>query len=190
MTNQTKVLIVIGLIIAIVIGFSLTQSNTPEAVTTGTSGAVSEAEMNEEGEAMVDEMDEDMMDATEVGAGMMDEETMSDDMMDDEAVSAGTGAYLAYSPEAVAASDADSIILSFSATWCPSCRTLDTNINENLSSIPAGVEIYKVDYDTNVALRQQYGVTTQHTMVQVDSNGTQIQKWSGGSTLDSLIARI
>lgn len=187
MTTQTKVLIFIGLALVVVIGFSLTQGNAPEAATTGTNGTISEAEMNENSENMVDRVDGEMMNKVEAEGDMM-----KDDKMMDDATTAGVGggAYLVYSPEAVANSNADNILLTFSANWCPSCRTLDKNINENFSSIPAGTEIYKVDYDTNVALRQKYGVTTQHTHVLVDNNGVLIKKWSGGNTLSELVANI
>jgi len=199
METQTKVLIFIGLIIAVVIGFSLLQSDEPTAVTTTSSDTMSEESMDTNEAGMMDETEGDMEAAMEEGMmdddmDMMDDgEMMDDDMMDAaeptaQATSAGT--YLAYSPEAVASSNADNILLTFSASWCPSCRTLDANITENLSSIPAGTEIYKVDYDTNVALRQQYGVTTQHTHVLINSEGELIKKWSGGNTLDDLVASI
>jgi len=100
------------------------------------------------------------------------------------------GAYLAYDSTAVADSAAEHIVLNFHATWCPSCRALDTDINENLAAIPGGVEIYKVDYDSNVDLRQQYGVTTQHTLVVIAADGTMIDTWRGGNTLDSIITKL
>ncbi len=193
METQTKVLIIIGLTIAIVIGFSLSQSrDTPEAVTGTNDDALVEDSMEATDGMMVDEVEGEMADAVkEEGEEMMKDEEMSDEMMKDEPTAqAGVGAYVAYSPEAVANSEAENILLTFSATWCPSCRTLDKNITENLSSIPAGTEIYKVDYDSNVALRQQYGVTTQHTHVLIDNNGEMIKKWSGGNTLGDLVASI
>ena len=57
--------------------------------------------------------------------------------------------------------------LNFHADWCPQCRSLDADINANLSQIPAGVTIVKVDYDDNQDLRQEYGVTQQTTFVRI-----------------------
>jgi thiol-disulfide isomerase/thioredoxin len=98
-----------------------------------------------------------------------------------------TGSYLTYNAEAVSNSEAENIILFFHATWCPSCRTLDSDININLSAIPTGTEIYKTDYDTNVELKKKYGVTSQHTLVLIKKDGTMIKKWSGGGTLSSIL---
>jgi thiol-disulfide isomerase/thioredoxin len=66
-------------------------------------------------------------------------------------------------------------ILFFHASWCPQCRALDKSINEG--TIPGGVTIFKVDYDTNQVLRQQYGVTIQTTLVKIDNNGKLIAKY-------------
>lgn len=66
-------------------------------------------------------------------------------------------------------------ILFFHASWCPQCRALDKSITEG--QIPAGVTIFKVDYDTNQVLRQQYGVTIQTTLVKIDDNGKLVAKY-------------
>jgi len=97
------------------------------------------------------------------------------------------GQYLDYDASAVANSEAENIVLVFTATWCPSCRALDANISKNLNNIPADTEIYKVDYDTQTELKKKYGITMQHTMVVIDKEGNMINKWSGGTTLDHLL---
>ncbi len=66
-------------------------------------------------------------------------------------------------------------ILFFHAPWCPQCRDLESDIKS--SGIPDGVTIIKVDYDTNQALRQKYGVTLQTTVVLVDDEGKAIKKF-------------
>jgi thiol-disulfide isomerase/thioredoxin len=200
METQTKILSAIGLILVVAIGFSLISSDEPAAVTNSTGANLSESElesevvmMEEKGTADEEVMmisEEKMMDESTVGSGEMMKET---EMRNEGAgaVAAPTaGKYLAYSPQAVANSGADTILLTFSASWCPSCRALDKNINENLGRVPRGTEIYKVDYDTNVALRQQYGVTMQHSHVLISRDGTLIKKWSGSNTLTELLAGI
>lgn len=100
------------------------------------------------------------------------------------------GSYEAYSEDKIARAANGTVVLFFHAAWCPSCRALNTNIESNRSEIPAGVSILKTDYDSETELRKKYGVTTQHTLVQVDKDGNLIKKWSGGSTLDSIISQI
>jgi thiol-disulfide isomerase/thioredoxin len=150
--------------------------------------STTETEMLEEKMEMEERMD---------GGAMMDSEKMlneDEEMMDTDTevqvMNKSTGGYFPYNAEAVSNSAADTIVLSFSATWCPSCRAFDADVTKNLNAVPESVEIFKVDYDTNVALRQKYGVTTQHTFVQIKSDGTQIKKWTGGNTLASVLAQI
>lgn len=100
------------------------------------------------------------------------------------------GSYEAYSADKIARAADGTLVLFFHAAWCPSCRALNSNIESNRSQIPTGVSILKTDYDSETDLRKKYGVTTQHTLVQVDKDGNLIKKWSGGSTLDSIISQI
>ncbi len=131
-------------------------------------------------------MADDMSD-TPKSVAMMGDDTMKKDMP----ASAATGSYTTYSAAAVAAAaTAGDAVLFFYASWCPSCRTLEGDIKNQLTSIPAGLTIFNVDYDTSTALKQKYGVTTQHTLVQVSADGTLIKKWSGGSTLASVVAQV
>jgi len=82
------------------------------------------------------------------------------------------------------------IILFFKASWCPSCRVLDSNIKENLKDVPEDVVLLELDYDKETDLKKQYGVTTQHTLVYVDSEGNMIKKWSGGNRLQDVLNQI
>jgi len=104
-------------------------------------------------------------------------------------VKAGVGSYGVYSPEKIALAKTDDVVLFFHASWCPSCRTLNTDIEKNVSMIPASMTILKADYDKETELKKKYGVTTQHTLVQVDKDGNLIKKWSGGSKLENLISQ-
>ena len=100
------------------------------------------------------------------------------------------GSYEAYSPEKLALADNGDVVLFFRASWCPTCRALDSDIRTNINSIPPNVIILDVDYDNSTTLKQKYGVTYQHTLVQVDSSGNQIAKWTNSPTLVSLITNI
>ena len=130
-------------------------------------------------------MEKDMMDDGSVSE--LPDETM---LKPDTEAPLAAGIYTTYNADAVANSNGENILLFFHASWCPSCRTLDKDISANEANIPTGTEIYKVDYDSSVSLRQKYGVTTQHTLVEIDKNGNLIKKWSGGNTLNSVITQL
>ena len=103
---------------------------------------------------------------------------------------ASKGSYETYSPEKLALAANGDVLLFFHAAWCPICRGIEAEINADVSTIPDGVYILKVDYDTAIALRQKYGVTVQHTFVQVDASGNALQKFSDASNLSGVLARI
>lgn len=98
--------------------------------------------------------------------------------------------YVTMNPDQIIYSTETKTILFFAASWCPSCRILDRNILQNMTMIPADVTIIKVDYDTATELKKRYGITRQHTLVQVNETGESIHTWSGGSTLTSLLGQI
>lgn len=116
--------------------------------------------------------------------------TKNESVVNSNGVNTVAGSYESYTPDKLAFAETGNVVLFFRASWCPSCRTLDKDINENLSSIPADLKILNVDYDNSSELKQKYGVTTQHTLVQVDKDGNMISKWSGSPTLSSLISQI
>lgn len=101
------------------------------------------------------------------------------------------GSYEAYAPEKVAMASAEhDVVLFFRASWCPTCKAVDADIKANLGNIPSGLSILDVDYDAATALKQKYGVTYQHTFVQVDANGKLVKKWSGSPTLAALVKEV
>jgi hypothetical protein len=48
----------------------------------------------------------------------------------------------------------------------------------------------KTDYDSNIDLRKKYGVTSQHTFVQIDSSGNLIKKWVWGRDVQDITERL
>ncbi len=101
------------------------------------------------------------------------------------------GSYETYTPEKVSmASTTHDVVLFFRASWCPTCRAVDSDIKSNLSKIPSSLTILDVNYDDSTLLKQKYGVTYQHTFVQVDKDGNLIKKWSGSSTLALIVSEI
>ncbi len=100
------------------------------------------------------------------------------------------GKYENYNQDKIAMAENGKVVLFFHASWCPSCRSLNSDIENNLNSIPEGVLILKTDYDKEVDLKRKYGITTQHSLVQVDKDGNLIKKWNGGSKLEDIISNI
>lgn len=100
------------------------------------------------------------------------------------------GSYEAYAPEKLALAETGKVVLFFRASWCPTCRALDADIKAHIEDVPEGVTILDVDYDKSTALKQKYGVTMQHTLVQVDAKGNLITKWTGSPTLMALAENI
>lgn len=125
--------------------------------------------------------------------GMKDAAMMEKDgamMENDTAMMAKAGSYETYEASKLAMAKEGDVVLFFRASWCPTCRALDADIKKNLSAIPVGVTILDVDYDRYADLKKQYGVTTQHTLVQVDADGKEIAKWVGSATLAELAKNV
>ena len=99
------------------------------------------------------------------------------------------GSYQAYDSGKLANAKTGKVVIFFAASWCPDCRKLDGDITAHLGQIPAATTILKADYDKEVALKQKYGVTYQHTLVQVDQDGNMLKKWSASPTLADLITK-
>lgn len=74
------------------------------------------------------------------------------------------------------------VVLFFNANWCSTCKIARDNIQSNLKSIPSDLAIVIVDFDNETDLRKRYGVTIQHTFIQIDKNGNELAKWAGSTT--------
>ncbi len=121
----------------------------------------------------------------------MTEDTMSEDTMASDDAMAASGAYITLVDYEGSKDmyDAGTVVLFFHAAWCPTCKATEENLNADPASIPEGLAIVKVDFDDSDDLRQQYGVTTQHTFVQVDADGNELAKWTGTLTAQDIDAQ-
>jgi thiol-disulfide isomerase/thioredoxin len=79
-------------------------------------------------------------------------------------------------------------VLFFKASWCPSCVSAAKRFGEDSEELK-DVNLVVVDFDKSGELKVKYGVTYQHTFVQVSSDGSSIVKWNGGAT-DKLLTSI
>jgi thiol-disulfide isomerase/thioredoxin len=94
------------------------------------------------------------------------------------------GSFSSYDSAKLVNAEKGKVVLFFSAAWCPTCQ--EANKNLNASSAPEGLTLLKLDYDNSNDLKKKYGVTYQHTYVQVDKDGNLIKKWSGSTTYDQI----
>ncbi len=85
-----------------------------------------------------------------------------------------------------AAYEGSKVVYFFHASWCSSCRATEKAIAE--TGVPAGLTLVKADYDSDTELRQRYGVTTQHTFVQVGPDGERLGIWTGSPDGAAILA--
>lgn len=99
--------------------------------------------------------------------------------------------YLDYSETNLADSQAKGeTVLFFAATvWCQTCAELEEEIISRQEDIPEDITILKVDYDNNLEMNRKYGVTAQHTLVVLNQDGEEINRWVGGD-LDYLLNQV
>lgn len=128
-------------------------------------------------------------------AAMPKDESVMAPADSDEKMMKKEGAYAPFSPEVLASSANSRRVLFFYANWCPTCKPVDVSFSKNMTQIPDDVTVIRVNYnDTETDqvekdLAQKYGVTYQHTFVQIDAQGNEVTKWNGGD-IDELLSNI
>lgn len=118
----------------------------------------------------------------------MEGEKMMDEKMTD-------SRYVQYSKFALDSASGNRRVLFFYASWCPTCKPADASFTQNVSKIPEDLTLIRVNYNDPETdqeeknLAKKYGITYQHTLVQIDSNGREVAKWNGGQ-IDELLSNI
>jgi thiol-disulfide isomerase/thioredoxin len=79
-------------------------------------------------------------------------------------------------------------VLLFAADWCPTCQADLKELNTSGSRL-GNITVVVVDYDKAADLKARYGVTYQHSYVQIDATGKKLALWSGGG-IDGILAHI
>ena len=82
------------------------------------------------------------------------------------------------------------VVLFFYAAWCPTCRSAHNNIQETTHEIPTDVVILRTDYDQEKVLKNKYGVSYQHTFVQVAEDGSVVTKFHGGRDVSAIVTNL
>ncbi len=103
--------------------------------------------------------------------------------------------YVQYSKSALVSASGKRRVIFFYASWCPTCKSADVSFTQNESKIPSDLTLIRVNYndpDTDQEekdLAKKYGITYQHTFVQIDSTGKEVTKWNGGQ-INELLSKI
>jgi len=121
--------------------------------------------------------------------GATDDMATSEPMDDMSADAMAAGAYLTLDEYQNQMADraGTTVVYFFHADWCPSCRATEDSLTT--AGVPDGLTVVKIDYDTATDLKREYGITQQHTFVQVDEDGAQLAKWTGSVTGDDIKAQ-
>jgi thiol-disulfide isomerase/thioredoxin len=109
-----------------------------------------------------------------------------------EGVYANTAGYISYetysaSPEKYSASN---VVLFYNAYWCSTCKAARDGFESGMDTMPEDLTIVLVDFDENTEMRKKYDVIVQHTFVQIDSAGNELQRWYGSTTVAEIEEKI
>lgn len=178
---MNKVIIIIGIVILVLIGGGLYNANQKSE----------QAKMASEKAAMEEKKATDEVNPyatkTQEQIAMEKQKAMTDKNIN--------ARYVPYSKAAYDESADKRRVLYFYATWCPSCKIANEDFTANPNKIPEDVIVIRINYndpDTDQEekdLAKKYGITYQHTFVQVDAQGKELTKWNGGQT-DELVTNI
>ena len=149
--------------------------------TSATSSAMSTSSEAPETSAAMDKDAKDGMKKDSMEKDSMEKDAMEKDSMEKDAMNKGGEfvTYEQYMEHSDAAMHHDGrTVLFFDASWCPDCQKLKNALSSEHDVIPADVTVVDVDYDSHNDLRKQYGVTMQHTFVEVDAQGNKVSSWS------------
>ncbi|WP_314929630.1 thioredoxin domain-containing protein [Corynebacterium argentoratense] len=149
--------------------------------TSAMSSAMSTSSEAPETSAAMDKDAKDGMKKDSMEKDGMKKDSMEKDAMEKDAMNKGGEfiTYEQYMEHSDAAMHHDGrTVLFFDASWCPDCQKLKNALSSEHDVIPADVTVVDVDYDSHNDLRKQYGVTMQHTFVEVDAQGNKVSSWS------------
>lgn len=97
-----------------------------------------------------------------------------------------TTGYLQFDDTVLNMSKGSRRVLFFYAHWCPTCRAANESFEKNINAIPEDVVVIRVNYndsdtdENEKSLAKKYGIGYQHTFVEIDAAGNQVNLWNGG----------
>ena len=95
--------------------------------------------------------------------------------------------YVAYTKDGFDAARAAGrpIVLYFWAGWCPICIAEEPTIRQTVEGMDVPLAGFRVNYDTESALKSTYKIPYQHTMVILDREGKEIERFLGPQPIDA-----
>ena len=119
-----------------------------------------------------------------------EEEAVEEETTEEEVIAeAASAEYMTYTKETYDSLIGQSpLVLYFHADWCPVCVKLNSDISGAIADFPASSTILKLDFDKEIELRQEYGVTVQSTLITLNSAGEVIEKLNAPSNEDLIAA--
>jgi len=76
--------------------------------------------------------------------------------------------------------------LYFSAPWCGPCKVLASKMKQVAESI----EVEKINVDENQETTQKYGIRNVPTVILVDSNNNELERFVGANTTEFYLNKI
>ena len=79
-------------------------------------------------------------------------------------------------------------VLFFAADWCPTCQAAMKELDSEAARL-GDITVVVVNYDRASDLKRKYGISYQHTYVQIDAEGNKIALWNGGG-IDGVLKNV
>lgn len=99
--------------------------------------------------------------------------------------------YLAYTPEGFnTVFGKQPVVLYFWASWCPICRAEEPKIQALIERSELAVTGFRVNFDTESAMKERYRVPYQHTTIILNSKGEEATRFTGPVSDDVLAKAI
>jgi len=136
--------------------------------------AMMDKPQNEPGDTMMEDVEHGSLD----GDAMMEDDAMMDDTS---AMKPKKPYYIAYTKDIAeqAMAEGRPVVYYFWAAWCPICRAEEPSIKKWIETSEHPIAGFRVNYDTESALKAQYKVPYQHTTVFLNAKGGEVERFSG-----------
>jgi len=92
--------------------------------------------------------------------------------------------YIAYTADVAADAQAEGrpVVYYFWAAWCPICKAEEPTLKAWIESSEHPIAGFRVNYDTESALKAKFKVPYQHTTIFLNANGEEVERFSGPVT--------